>query len=268
MANIAIVIYSMYQHISTLAEEVKIGIESTGNKATIYQVAETLPDEVLTAMYAPEKPNYPIATTEILTESDGILFGFPTRFGNLPAQLKSFIDSTGGLWQQGKLYHKPAGAFISTGSNGGRETTIYSLISTLSHHGMLYIPLGYASAFTELTNLNEVHGSSPWGAGTIAGPDGSRKPSELELKIAKIQGIEFSKAVIKLTNKKEVNIATTTTTTTTTNNNNNKKEEDKSNVEKKQEVTTKKESTTTKTVTPVKEKKRNPIVRFFKKIFD
>jgi NAD(P)H dehydrogenase (quinone) len=197
MANIAIVIYSMYHHIATLAEEVKAGVESTGNKATIYQVAETLPEEVLQKMYAPAKPDYPIATPDILAEADGILFGFPTRFGNLPAQMKAFIDSTGGLWQQGKLYQKPAGAFTSTGTGGGNEMTIVNFLSTLAHQGMIYVPLGYAPAFGELTNLNEVHGGSPWGAGTIAGPDGSRKPSELELKIAKIQGSEFAKVVTK-----------------------------------------------------------------------
>lgn len=197
MANIAIVIYSMYHHVATLAEEVKKGVESSGNKATIYQVAETLSEEVLAKMYAPAKPDYPIATPDVLAEADGILFGFPTRFGNLPAQMKAFIDSTGGLWQKGTLHHKPAGVFISTGTGGGNETTIVSLLSTLAHHGMIYVPLGFAPVFGELTNLDEVHGGSAWGAGTIAGADGSRKPSALELKVAFTQGAEFGKVISK-----------------------------------------------------------------------
>lgn len=197
MVTVAIVIYSMYSHVATLAEEARKGIESTGNKATIYQVAETLPEEVLTKMHAPEKAAYPIATPDVLAEADGILFGFPTRFGNVPAQMKAFIDSTGGLWQQGKLYHKPAGVFISTGTGGGNEMTVVNFLSTLAHQGMIYVPLGYAATFGELTNLNEIHGGSAWGAGTIAGPDGSRQPSELELKVATTQGSEFAKVVSK-----------------------------------------------------------------------
>lgn len=115
----------------------------------------------------------------------------------MPAQMKAFIDATGSLWQKGKLYHKPAGVFISTGTGGGNEMTVVNFLSTLSHHGMIYVPLGYAPVFGELTNLNEVHGGSPWGAGTIAGPDGSRKPTELELKVAFTQGAEFGKVVSK-----------------------------------------------------------------------
>ncbi|GAV30197.1 hypothetical protein PMKS-003706 [Pichia membranifaciens] len=197
MANIAIVIYSMYHHVATLAEEVKKGVESSGNKATIYQVAETLSEEILAKMYAPAKPDYPIATPNILAEADGIIFGFPTRFGNLPAQMKAFIDATGSLWQNGSLHHKPAGVFISTGTGGGNEITIVNLLSTLAHHGMIYVPLGFAPVFGELTNLDEVHGGSAWGAGTIAGPDGSRKPTALELKLAFTQGAEFGKVVSK-----------------------------------------------------------------------
>lgn len=197
MANIAIIIYSMYHHIATLAESVKAGIEESGNTATIYQVAETLPEEVLLKMHAPAKPSYPLATPDILTTVDGVIFGFPTRFGSFPAQIKAFIDSLGGLWQNGSLYQKPCGVFISTGTGGGNEMTIVNFMSTIAHQGMIYVPLGYAPVFGELTNLNEIHGGSPWGAGTIAGPDGSRKPSELELKIAKTQGSEFSKVVNK-----------------------------------------------------------------------
>jgi NAD(P)H dehydrogenase (quinone) len=197
MANIAIVIYSMYHHVATLAESVKKGIESTGNKATIYQVAETLPEDVLALLHAPEKPAYPIATPETLVEADGLIFGFPTRFGSFPAQIKAFIDSTGGLWATGKLYQKPVGVFVSTGTGGGNEMTVVNFMSTIAHHGMIYVPLGYTPVFAEITNLNEVHGGSPWGASTIAGSDGSRQPSALELKIAETQGSEFAKVASK-----------------------------------------------------------------------
>ncbi|GMM29744.1 flavodoxin-like fold family protein [Martiniozyma asiatica (nom. inval.)] len=197
MANIAIVIYSMYHHIATMAESVKKGVEATGATATIYQVAETLPEEVLAKMHAPAKPDYPIATADVIAAADGVLFGVPTRFGSMPAQMKAFIDTTGGLWASGGLYGKPAGVFVSTGTGGGNEMTIVSLLSTLAHQGMIYVPLGYAKAFGELTNLDETHGGSPWGAGTIAGGDGSRQPSELELKVATIQGEEFAKVVAK-----------------------------------------------------------------------
>lgn len=198
MANVAIVIYSMYHHVATLAEEVKAGIESSGSKATIYQVAETLPENVLELMHAPAKPSYPIATPETIAEADALVFGFPTRFGSFPAQMKAFIDSTGGLWAKGALYQKPVAVFTSTGTGGGNEMTIVNFMSTIAHHGMIYVPLGYAPVFGDLSNLDEIHGGSPWGASTIAGSDGSRQPSALELKIAKAQGAEFAKVAAKL----------------------------------------------------------------------
>ena len=196
---------------ATLAEAVKEGIESTGNNATIYQVKETLPEEVLQKMYAPAKPDYPIATIEDLTEADGILFGVPTRFGAFPSQLKEFIDSMGGVWSSGALYHKPSGVFTSTGTGGGQETTIVSLLSTFAHHGMLYVPLGYKETMEDLRNVEDVNGGSAWGAATLANSDGSRQPSELELKVARAQGSEFGRAVHKLTRTKDVGRASSST---------------------------------------------------------
>jgi len=190
--NVAIVIYTLYGHIAKLAEAEKSGIEAAGGRATIYQVAETLPQEVLTKMHAPPKPDYPIITPAELPQFDGFLLGIPTRFGGLPAQWKAFWDGTGHLWQQGSLYGKFAGVFISTGGlGGGQEAAPLGTISTLAHHGVSYVPLGYAKAFSQLTNLTEVHGGSPWGAGTFASADGSRQPTPLELDIAKIQGETF-----------------------------------------------------------------------------
>ena len=112
-------------------------------------------------MHAPPKPDYPIITPDILATYDAFLFGIPTRFGNFPAQWKAFWDSTGGLWASGALAGKYAGVFVSTaGPGGGQETTVYNSLSTLTHHGIIYVPLGYKHAFPQLTNLEEVHGGT------------------------------------------------------------------------------------------------------------
>lgn len=185
----------MYGHIAKMAEGVKAGVESQNVDVKIFQISETLPKEVLAKMGAPAKPNYPIASVDTLTQYDAFLFGIPTRFGNFPAQWKTFWDQTGGLWASGALYHKPFGVFVSTGTGGGNELTITNSLSSFVHQGMIFVPLGYAKSFPELTNLNEVRGGSPWGAGTFAGGDGSRQPTALELKVAKIQGAEFAKYV-------------------------------------------------------------------------
>ncbi|KAF7312948.1 flavoprotein [Mycena kentingensis (nom. inval.)] len=197
--KIAIVIYSMYGHIAKMAEAEKKGIESAGGSATIYQIAETLPAEVLTKMGAPAKPDYPVITPAQLPEFDAFIMGIPTRYGNFPGQWKAFWDAAVSLWASGALAGKYAGAFVSTASlGGGQETTIQNCISTLTHMGVLFVPLGYAPAFGQLTGLTEVHGGSPWGAGTFAAPDGSRQPSALELEIAEIQGKSFYTTVSKV----------------------------------------------------------------------
>ncbi|KAJ7617326.1 NADH-quinone oxidoreductase [Roridomyces roridus] len=197
--KIAIIIYSMYGHIAKLAEAEKKGIEAAGGNAEIFQIPETLPQEVLTKMYAPAKPDYPIIDADKLATFDAFLFGIPTRYGNFPGQWKAFWDTTGGLWSKGALAGKYAGAFVSTaGQGGGQETTIQNSISTLAHHGVIFVPFGYATAFPQLTSLDEVHGGSPWGAGTLAGPDGSRQPTALELEVAGIQGKSFYNIVSKV----------------------------------------------------------------------
>lgn len=198
MAKVAIIIYSLYHHIATLAEEVKKGVEAAGFEADILQIPETLSEEVLKAMHAPAKPNYPIATVDTLTQYNAFLFGVPTRFGNFPAQWKAFWDATGGLWASGALHGKIAGVFTSTGSpGGGQETTIVNSLSVLAHHGIIFVPLGYKNAFADLTNVDEVHGGSPWGAGTLASGTGARQPSALELKLAFTQGKTFAEAASK-----------------------------------------------------------------------
>jgi NAD(P)H dehydrogenase (quinone) len=125
-----------------VAEAVKKGVESEGGVATILQVPETLPQEVLTKMYAPPKPDYPVAQPTDLLEADGILLGISTRYGGWPAQFKTFWDSTGQLWSTGGLHGKFAGAFVCTsGPGGGQESTYYSILSTLVHHGLIFVPL-------------------------------------------------------------------------------------------------------------------------------
>lgn len=198
--KIAIVYYSLYGHIRALAQEIQNGIKEAGGEADIYQVAETLSDDVLAKMHAPKKADDPIATPETLTQYDAFIFGIPTRYGNFPAQWKAFWDQTGGLWAKGALYGKFAGVFVSTGTpGGGQEVTVLNSLSTLTHHGIIYVPLGYKNSFPILANLNEVRGGSPWGAGTFAGPDGSRQPTKLELELANIQGKSFYETVAKHT---------------------------------------------------------------------
>ncbi|ODV92661.1 hypothetical protein CANCADRAFT_90559 [Tortispora caseinolytica NRRL Y-17796] len=196
MVKIAIIYYSTYGHIAKLAEAEKAGIEAAGGTADIFQVPETLSDEILAKMHAPPKADYPIATNETLTSYDAFIFGIPTRYGTYPAQWKTFWDATGGLWASGALYGKYAGVFVSTGTPaGGQETTVLTSLSVLTHHGIIFVPLGYKLTFAEQTNLESVNGGSAWGAGTYAGADGSRSPTEIELKKAKIQGEAFYNAV-------------------------------------------------------------------------
>ncbi|KAG8693570.1 flavodoxin-like fold protein [Ceratobasidium sp. 395] len=198
--KVAIVIYSMYGHIAKLAEAEKAGIEAAGGTADIHYVQETLPNDVLAKMHAPQPPEGRSSITpELIKTYDAILFGTPTRYGNLPAQWKAFWDATGSLWSKGELHGKYAGVFVSTGTpGGGQEMTVLSHLSTLSHHGMIFVPLGYKNNFGQLANLEEVRGGSPWGAGTFAGADGSRQPSALELEVAQIQGKTFYETVSKV----------------------------------------------------------------------
>jgi NAD(P)H dehydrogenase (quinone) len=202
MAKIAIVFYSLYGHIKTLALAEKAGVEKvTGVTVDLYQIPETLSEDILTKMHAPPKDTeIPVLSDPAVLEGyDAFLLGIPTRYGNFPAQWKAFWDATGKQWASGGFYGKLAGVFISTaGHGGGQESTAIAAMSTLAHHGITYVPLGYARSFGQLTSLSEVHGGSPWGAGTFAGADGSRQPSALELEIATIQGEAFAEHVKKL----------------------------------------------------------------------
>jgi NAD(P)H dehydrogenase (quinone) len=185
-AKIFVVYYSTYGHVRTLAQAVAKGVEAGGAEVKLFQIAETLPAEVLAKMGAPPKSADPVIEAAQLAEADGIIFGIPTRFGMPCAQFKALFDSTGGLWYTGALHGKVASTFFSTGTGGGRETTALTALTQFVHHGMIYVPIGYKNQ--KLATVTEVHGSSPWGAGTIAGADGRRAPTELELDLAQFQG--------------------------------------------------------------------------------
>jgi NAD(P)H:quinone oxidoreductase type IV len=189
-----IVIYSLYHHVYKLSLSIKEGLESKGVDVKVFQVQETLSDEILTKMQAPPKPDLPVITIDQLVEADGVLFGLPTRFGTMPAQVKALLDASGSLWAKGSLAGKFAGTFFSTASqHGGQETTALTAVTYFAHHGMMYVPFGYANM--ALYNLNEVVGGSPYGSGTVSDGDGSRQPTELELGIAKNQGANFANTV-------------------------------------------------------------------------
>ncbi|KAJ1958776.1 hypothetical protein EC988_000096 [Linderina pennispora] len=195
--KVFVVFYSTYGHVHTVAKSIQKGLEKVGNvDVELYQFPETLSEDILGKMHAPPKPDVPVITVDKLTEADGFLFGFPTRFGSAPAQVKSFFDATGGLWAKGALFGKPAGLFFSTASqHGGQETTAMTFLPNLAHHGMIYVPAGFRNQ--NLFDNSEVVGGSPWGAGTVANGDGSRLPTEKELSIAETQGEEFAKFAAK-----------------------------------------------------------------------
>ena len=202
--SVAIVYYSTYGHVKVMADELKKGLESTGVSVDLFQVPETLPPSALQAMGAPEKPADVMllerAFLSELPKYDGFMFGMPTRFGMMASQMKAFFDGTGSLWQNGALAGKLGATFVSTGTQqGGQETTHFTAVTQLVHHGMCYVPLGYQAGGEGQFDLSEIHGGSPWGASTLAGPDGSRQPSALELKIAQKQGEVFGTAVNRTT---------------------------------------------------------------------
>ena len=203
-ANVQVVFYSMYGHVYRLAEAIAEGVRSVSDvEAVLLQVPETLPDAVLEKMGAVEArkafAHVPTAEVDKLPEADAVIFGTPTRFGNMCAQMRAFLDATGGLWASGALIGKVGSVFTSTATqHGGQETTITSFHSTLLHQGMILVGCPYAEK--GLLNMEEITGGSPYGAGTLAGGDGSRQPSENELAIARFQGAHVAKIALKLKN--------------------------------------------------------------------
>lgn len=182
-----------------MAQSVKAGVDSVpGCEGILLQIPETLSPEILAKMHAPPKPDVPLADPQDLANYDGLIFGVPTRYGSAAAQVKAFMDATGGLWQKGALVGKPAGIFVSTGTQGGgQETTALTFIGQFAHHGLIFVPASYSMG-AKLFDTTEVRGGSPWGAGTFAGADGSRQPSELELEFAHHQGAHFAAIAKKL----------------------------------------------------------------------
>jgi NAD(P)H dehydrogenase (quinone) len=190
--NVLIVYYSLYGHVAAMAQAVAEGVHQIpGMTATLRRVPETLSEEVIGKMGATEAQkalsHVPACTLEELEDADAIVFGTPTRFGNMCGQMRQFLDATGQIWMRGGLVGKPGGVFCSTATqHGGQETTLMSFIQTLLHQGMIVVGLPYS--FAGQMRLDEVTGGSPYGATTIAGGDGSRMPSENELDAARFQG--------------------------------------------------------------------------------
>ncbi len=198
MARILVLYYSMYGHTEAMAKAVAEGARSVpGAEVTIKRVPELVPEEVARKAGAKLDQEAPIATVDELADYDAIIFGTPTRFGNMAAQMRNFLDQTGGLWFNGRLIGKVGSVFTSTATqHGGQETTITSFHTTLLHHGMIVVGVPYSCR--ELMNMGEITGGSPYGAGTLAGGDGSRRPSENELAIARFQGNHVARIAAKL----------------------------------------------------------------------
>lgn len=189
--NIHVVFYSMYGHVYQLATAIMDGVKEITDNVTLYQVPELMSEEALIQTGAKQArevfADIPIIKPSQLTEVDAIIFGTPTRFGNMCAQMRNFLDQTGSLWMKGALVGKVGSVFSSTGTqHGGQETTITSFHTTLLHHGMIVVGVPYSAQ--ELLNMQEITGGTPYGATTLAGSDGSRQPSANELAIAKFQG--------------------------------------------------------------------------------
>jgi NAD(P)H dehydrogenase (quinone) len=200
MSKLLVLYYSMYGHIETMAGAIAEGAKSVeGVEVTVKRVPEIMSPETAAKYGAKLDQAAPVATPAELADYDGIIFGTPTRFGNMAAQMRNFLDQTGGLWVKGALVGKVGSVFASTGTGGGNESTILTFIPTLLHHGMVYVGLPYACP--ELTDISELKGGSPYGAATIAGPDGSRQPSAKELAMARFQGKHVAEITRKLTAK-------------------------------------------------------------------
>ena len=197
MTKVLIVYHSMYGHIETMAKAVAEGARGVaGVEVTVKRVPETMDAEIFKAAGGKVDQDAAVATPSELADYDAIIVGTPTRFGNMSAQMRNFFDQTGGLWAKGALAGKVASVFTSTGTGGGQEMTITSTWTTLAHHGMIIVPIGYTTP--ALFDVSQVGGGTPYGASTIAGGDGSRQPDERELGIARHQGEHVAKIAARL----------------------------------------------------------------------
>jgi NAD(P)H dehydrogenase (quinone) len=187
MTKLLVLYYSMYGHVEAMAGAIAEGARSVdGVQVTVKRVPELMSDEVARTAGAKTNQSAPVASPKELGDYDAFIFGTPTRFGNMAAQMRNFFDQTGSLWLSGTLVGKVASVFTSTGTGGGNESTILTFIPTLLHHGLIYVGLPYTCP--DLSKIDEARGGSPYGAATITGPDGSRMPSARELAMARFQG--------------------------------------------------------------------------------
>ena len=197
MTKILVLYYSSYGHIETMAGAVAEGARGAGAQVDLKRVPETVPLEVAKTSHFKVEQAAPVATIDELANYDAIIFGTPTRFGNMAGQMRNFLDQAGGLWFQNKMVGKVSSVFTSSATqHGGQESTILTFIPTLLHLGMIYVGLPYT--FSGQFGHDEVKGASPYGASTIAGPDGSRQPSAVELEAARFQGAHVAGIAAKL----------------------------------------------------------------------
>jgi NAD(P)H dehydrogenase (quinone) len=188
MTKILVLYYSSYGHIETMAQAIAEGArEQAGTEVVIKRVPELVPDDVCAKAGIKLDQDAPFADPGELGDYDALIIGTPTRFGNMAAQMRNFLDQTGGLWAKGALIGKVGSAFTSTASqHGGQETTLVSIHTTMLHHGMVVAGIPYSEV--RLSQMDEISGGTPYGASTVAGPAGERLPSENELAIARTQG--------------------------------------------------------------------------------
>ena len=198
MTKVLVLYYSTYGHVEAMAQAVAEGVRSVaGATVDVKRVPELMPEEVARKAGAKLDQAAPIAKVDDLPEYDAIIFGTPTRFGNMASQMRNFLDQTGGLWMRGALVGKVGSVFASTATqHGGQETTITSFHSTLLHQGLVLVGVPYAEQ--GLVNMSEISGGTPYGATTLAGTDGSRRPSENELQIARYQGKHVTEIAARL----------------------------------------------------------------------
>lgn len=198
MTRVLVLYYSSYGHIEQMARAIAEGAASVdGTEVTVKRVPELMPKDVAEKAGVKLDQEAPIATPEELADYDAIIFGTPTRFGNMAGQMRNFLDQTGGLWAQGKLIGKVGSVFASTATqHGGQESTILTFHPTLLHHGMVVVGLPYSCQ--QQMGLDEIKGGSPYGASTIAGAQGERMPSEQELEMARFQGRHVAEIAAKL----------------------------------------------------------------------
>jgi NAD(P)H dehydrogenase (quinone) len=197
MAKVLVLYYSTYGHIETMANAVAEGARAAGATVDVKRVPETVPESIAKGAHFKLDQAAPIATVDELPGYDAIIVGAPTRYGRMPGQMANFLDQTGGLWAKGALHGKVGGAFTSTATqHGGQEVTLFSIITNLLHFGMVIVGLPYSHQ-GQMT-LDEIVGGSPYGATTIAGGQGQRQPSELDLQGARFQGELIARTANKL----------------------------------------------------------------------